>query len=144
VNYDSAPNEKWNSMSAYYPGDEYIDWIGMSIYGVQKAGDDWINISDIFDGAYKNLCEVSKNKPLGIFEFGIIEHERKYEWIKSFFDLLKSGKYDRIKGISYWHSRWDNEDGSVTNMRLDSSPDALKVYNEAVSEKIFQTKLKFY
>jgi len=144
VNYESAPNEDWNSMSAYYPGDDYIDWIGMSIYGVQKTGDDWINISDIFDDAYKNLSAVSKNKPLGIFEFGIIEHERKYEWIKSFFDLLKSGKYDRIKGISYWHSRWDNEDGSVSNMRLDSSPDALKVYKEAVSEKMFQTKLKFY
>jgi hypothetical protein len=143
VNYESTPDEKWNSMSAYYPGDDYIDWIGMSIYGAQKQEDDWINISEIFDAAYKNLSAISDNKPLGVFEFGVIEHERKFDWIKSFFDLLKSRKYDRVKGISYWHSRWDNTDGSVTNMRLDSSPDALRVYKEAISEKYFQSKLKF-
>ena len=143
VNYESTPDEKWNSMKAYYPGDDYIDWIGMSIYGVQKPGDDWINISEIFDGAYKRLSEISDNKPLGVFEFGVIEHERKYDWIKTFFDLLKSGKYNRIKGISYWHSRWDNEDGTVSNMRLDSSPDALKTYKEAISDKYFQSKLIF-
>jgi hypothetical protein len=144
VNYESTPDEKWNSMSAYYPGDDYIDWIGMSIYGAQKSEDDWINVTEIFEDAYKNLSAISKNKPLGVFEFGVIEHERKYDWIKTFFDLLKSEKYNRIKGVSYWHSRWDNGDGSVTNMRLDSSPDALRVYKEAISEKYFQPKIIFY
>lgn len=101
VNYDSSPDEKWNTMSSYYPGDDYIDWIGMSIYGSQKKDDEWINITDIFDGAYKRLIEISKNKPLAVFEFGVIENEKKSEWIKSFFDLIKSEKYNRIKGISY-------------------------------------------
>lgn len=144
VNYDSSPNEKWNTMSAYYPGDDYIDWIGMSIYGAQNKDDEWTDITDVFDEAYKNLSAISKNKPLAIFEFGVVEHPKKSEWIKKFFELIKSEKYNRIKGISYWHSRWENEDGSYSNMRLDSSPDALKVYKESISDIFFKAKIKFH
>jgi hypothetical protein len=142
VNYDSAPNEEWNNMSAYYPGDEYIDWIGMSIYGSQNSKDEWINITDIFDNAYKNLAEISDNKPLAIFEYGVVEHERKAEWIKTFFKLMKSEKYSRIKGISYWHSNWENEDGSFSKMRFDSSPESLNAYRNAIADKFFQAKIK--
>lgn len=143
VHGESAPDESWNSMSAYYPGDDYIDWLGMSIYGVQEKGETLRDVNVLFDDAYKKLSAVSKNKPLALLEFGMIEHERKAEWLKSVFDLLKSGKYNRIKAISYWHSLWDNGDGSVTNMRLDSSPEPLKVYKEEIADKIFQTKIVF-
>jgi hypothetical protein len=142
-NCDSEPNETWNTVSAYYPGDEYIDWIGMSIYGAQNLKDDWINIQDTFDAAYNNLALVSKNKPLAVFEFGVVENKLKAEWIKTFFELIKNKKYSRIKGISYWHSIWDNEDGSYTNMRLDSSPESLKAYKDAISDKFFQNEIKF-
>ena len=27
------PNTPWNQMAGYYPGDDYIDWIGVSAYG---------------------------------------------------------------------------------------------------------------
>ena len=144
VNYDSAPNEEWNNMSAYYPGDEYIDWIGMSIYGAQNSKDEWINISEIFGDAYKALTEISNNKPLAIFEFGVVENERKAEWIKAFFELMKTEKYSRIKGISYWHSNWENEDGSISKLRLDSSPEALNAYRTAIADKFFQAKIKLY
>ena len=142
VNSGSDPDEPWNSVSSYYPGDEYIDWIGMSIYGAQTPKDDWINVNDIFDDAYKRLSEISPNKPLAIFEFGTTENRRKPEWIKTFFELLKSEKYSRIKAVSYWHSRWENEDGSITNMRLDSSPEALEEYTKAISDNFFKAKLK--
>ena len=142
VNYDSEPNEAWNSMSTYYPGDEYIDWIGMSIYGAQTPKDEWINLPDIFDEAYNRLSAVSTNKPLAIFEFGVVENKLKPDWIKTFFDIIRDKKYSRIKGISYWHSRWENEDGSVTNMRLDSSPESLQAYKNAITDKFFQNKIK--
>jgi hypothetical protein len=143
VNYGSAPEEKWNTMSAYYPGDKYIDWIGMSIYGAQKSTDDWIDISEIFDGPYKELSEISKTKPLAIIEFGVIEHPKKPEWIKNFFNTIKSEKYSRIKAISYWHSIWENEDESISNMRLDSSPESLKAYKDEITDKFFKPKIKF-
>lgn len=143
VNYDSYPVEKWNTMSAYYPGDDYIDWIGMSIYGAQRTNDEWIDISETFDKAYKEMSELSKNKPLAVFEFGVVENEKKAEWLKSFFNLVKLNKYNRIKGLSYWHSSWENEDKSVSNMKIDSSPESLKAYRDAISDKFFKPKIKF-
>lgn len=143
INYDSSPNEKWNTMSAYYPGDEYIDWIGLSIYGAQKSNDEWINITGLFDKAYNEMTGISRNKPLAVFEFGVVENDKKPEWIKTFFDLIKSGKYNRIKGISYWHSNWENDDGSTSHMRLDTSPESLNAYKDAIAEKFYQPKIRF-
>ncbi len=36
VNYNDWPNEAWNRFENYYPGDEYIDWLAVSIYGAQQ------------------------------------------------------------------------------------------------------------
>jgi hypothetical protein len=144
VNYGSAPEESWNTMAAYYPGDKYIDWIGMSLYGAQKPTDEWEEITELFDAPYNELAGISPNKPLAIIEFGVVEHPLKPRWIKNFFDIIKSEKYNRIKAVSYWHSIWENEDNTISNLRLDSSPESLKAYKEAISDKFFQPKIKFY
>ena len=34
----SDPQEKWNFFKDYYPGPEYCDWIGISLYGSQFPG----------------------------------------------------------------------------------------------------------
>ena len=144
TNWESSPNVKWNKMSAYYPGDEYIDWIGISIYGGQKPGDEWSNFKENLNEAYSEMTEVSDEKPFAIFEFGTIDDTAKGDkakWIKNVFNKIKSEKYPRIKALSYWHSFWVNEDGSVSNMRLDSSPEALNAYKEAISNSYFTPKV---
>ena len=37
-NADSVPAESWNALSSYYPGDAYVDWVGVDFYGL-KWGD---------------------------------------------------------------------------------------------------------
>lgn len=70
--YDS-PEEDWNTPSNYYPGDEYIDWLGISTYGPQQRGDDYIKPSELLSKALEQLQSVSTNKPFAILEFGITE-----------------------------------------------------------------------
>ena len=37
-----APQEEWNLAAQYYPGPEYCDWLGFSLYGAQfPADDEW-------------------------------------------------------------------------------------------------------
>lgn len=140
VNSVSAPAESWNNMSAYYPGDDYIDWIGVSIYGAQKPGDTYLTFDELLSRSYNELMSVSDNKPLAIFEFGIVEGDSNFskaQWIKNALDVLKEGKYSKIKAISYWHSSWENDDGSYSNMRIDSSPESLQQYKETISDTFF-------
>jgi hypothetical protein len=33
IDIESTPDESWNQFENYYPGDEWINWIGISVYG---------------------------------------------------------------------------------------------------------------
>ncbi len=70
----SVPDEEWNSMQSYYPGDDYIDWIGVSIYGpVNRKDPDKYSFKQIYEHIEGEFRSISPNKPLAIFEFGVGE-----------------------------------------------------------------------
>ncbi|MDI6765980.1 MAG: glycosyl hydrolase [Bacteroidota bacterium] len=140
VNAGSFPAEAWNSMAAYYPGDDYIDWIGVSVYGPQVPGNDWQSFTDILDGAYPELTTISVTKPLAVLEFGAVEQgipEEKAQWVRDALQAIKSNRYPRIKAISYWHSKWRNADRSISNLKIDSSPAVLSAYKETIKDSFF-------
>lgn len=75
VNAISIPDESWNNMKAYYPGDDYIDWIGISIYGpINKNDPDKYSFREILEYVYSEFSSISTNKPLAVFEYGVGEY----------------------------------------------------------------------
>ena len=42
-------------------------------------------------------------------------------------------RYPRIKAALYWHERWQNADGSYSNLRVNSSVESLNAYREGVA-----------
>jgi beta-mannanase len=66
------PEEQWNIPENYYPGDDYIDWLGVSIYGPQENNEDYQEFSEILNDIYPELCSIS-DKPIAILEFAITE-----------------------------------------------------------------------
>ena len=52
VNHESYPDENWNSIENYYPGDNYIDWIGFSLYGAQYYDEEWTRFDDLMGPIY--------------------------------------------------------------------------------------------
>ena len=42
VDVGGSPPKPWNRAARYYPGDAYIDWIGISDYGPLKPGQPWV------------------------------------------------------------------------------------------------------
>lgn len=146
MNGGSSPEAEWNKMNNYYPGDSYIDWIGVSIYGGQVPGEKWEDFSSQIERAYNEISGVSAVKPIAVFEFGVIEDPSagsKAGWIGDALEVLESGKYPRIKALSYWHSSWTNDDGRASNMRLDSSPEVLKTYSTIIASPFFVTVPKY-
>ena len=76
VNSGNFPDESWNSKTAYYPGDEYIDWIGISAYGAlskKEARQNWETFTQVMDTYYPELAAISASKPLAVLEFGVVE-----------------------------------------------------------------------
>ncbi len=72
VNAYSQPQTTWNKISYYYPGDDYIDWIGVSVYGPQENNEEYQEFSEIMDDIYPQLIDLS-DKPIAVLEFAITE-----------------------------------------------------------------------
>jgi hypothetical protein len=68
----SQPDTAWNSMAEYYPGDAWIDWLGLSVYGPQQAGETLQDFNEILADAYPLLSALG-NQPIAVLEWGITE-----------------------------------------------------------------------
>lgn len=136
----TEPNEEWNKPKNYYPGDDYIDWIGISIYGAfHPAENYWDSFDEILEENYKDILEISTKKPFAILELGVTDHHplgEKPKWLKDAFKTILSHKYIKFKAIIYWHENWDN-DGVLTSLRIDSSAETLSTFRELVKNRKF-------
>lgn len=145
LNAFPGPNEDWNKFKYYYPGDEYIDWIGVSIYGPQKWNDPFVKFVDMLDKIYTELCEISKDKPLAILEFGVADYLpniNKAQWIQDALYAVTLPEYNRIKAIGWWNSTWWNDDGTMSAIQIDSSPESLRFYKEGIAQPFFIEQVK--
>jgi len=145
VNGITWPVEPWNTKQNYYPGDDYVDWIGVSVYGSQFPGTGWTEFTDVLDKSYDEVCKLSPDKPLCISEFAVIEDKAKgskADWVKKAYGSIKNNKYPRIKMLCYWSSSWTNADGSFSTTRIDSSPETLEIFRGVFSDPFFLDKAK--
>ncbi len=135
ANNYSYPLDTWNFVPAYYPGSDYVDWLGLSVYGQQFNDEPWAAIPPLLDWPYEELCRLDPKKPVMIAEWatGEFPHSgNKGEWIKEGLDDFRR-HYSRVKAAIYWHERWQNPDGSFSNLHVNSSVEALQAYREGIA-----------
>lgn len=140
TNNYSSPLNTWNFAPSYYPGSDYVDWLGMSVYGQQFKDEPNPDIPSLMDWPYQEMCGLDPDKPVMIAEWATGEFPynvnepglRKPEWIKQGLELFRT-RYPRIKAAVYWHERWQNLDQSYSNLRVNSSPESLKAYRDGVA-----------
>lgn len=145
VNSVGAPDEEWNNIKNYYPGDNYIDWIGISAYGAQRWGESYQRFMDIMKPGYDQLLNLTGDKPIAILELGVADYlpnVNKALWIQSALYTVQQPEFSRIKAIGWWHSTWINHDGTMSAIQIDSSPDALRFYKEAIAQPVFVSEYK--
>jgi hypothetical protein len=131
ANNTSDPDEPWNKMAQYWPGSEYVDWIGLSAYGKQYPGPNWPRAKLVIQGPYAEACALDPEKPVIFAEWGIGEFPHqgsKAEWISEALNAMEH-EMPRLKAAVYWHERWQNQDESVSNLRVHSSRESLHAYS---------------
>ncbi len=134
TNNYSYPLDTWNFAPSYYPGSDYVDWLGLSVYGQQFKDEPWANIPSLVDWPYEEMCRLDPKKPIMIAEWATGEFPHsgpKGEWIKQGLEFFR-GRYPRIKAAIYWHERWQNPDQSYSNLRVNSSVESLNAYRDGV------------
>ena len=134
MNY-SIPQDYWNYVDQYYPGSKYVDWIGLSVYGQQYVDDHWSPFPPLLEWPYTEVCQLDPNKPIMLSEWGCGEFQKygsKAQFVADAFDTMKKD-YPRLKAAIFWHERWQNEDGTDSNLRVNSSPESLEAYRNGVA-----------
>ncbi len=141
----SDPNDKWNMAPNYYPGPDYVDWMGMSLYGSQFPADkEWAPFPPLLDWPYTEIASLDPKKPMMLCEWGCAELPNlgdRAEWIREAFRLMKDPLYHRLKAAVVWHERWQNSDPDnaprYSNLRVNSSAAALEAYQKGVADPYY-------
>lgn len=129
---------QWNNVSNYWPGEEYVDWIGLDGYNFYPQ-DPWGGARPLrdFDNCFRALydsCAVLGDHPMMIAEFGTGEFQHdnfdKAAWITDAFNKIKS-EYPRVKIFT-----WFNINKEL-DWRVNSSPEALKAFQEAMKDPYY-------
>jgi Glycosyl hydrolase family 26 len=124
----------WNWYANYYPGDEYVDYVGMHGFNAPTVfGAQWATFDALFDGdgADRMLSDLAARyptKPIIIGEFATEEGtgSAKAEWIRGAYRRLRS--HPNVVGAV-----WFNMD-KETDWRVDSTPAALAAFREVMAD----------
>ena len=147
-NYQSFPNEAWNQPKYYYPGDAYIDWVGFSLYGAQTLAEEWegLEFSTQLEQYYGSIQGLQTHKPIALLEFGVTDNHpdgNKSVWLDDAFKTILDNPYVDFDAINPWHEDWENEDGTFTHIRLDSSSETEATFRKWINNERFISKLRF-
>lgn len=95
-----------SGLDHYWPGNEYVDYVGLSVYGYQNWEiayyDKALSFSETFKPKYDRV--VKFGKPIMIAELGV-EGDREYEyrWLEELFQQADS--YAALKSVVYFYAK---------------------------------------
>lgn len=126
----SYPDFQWNNAHLYYPGDDYVDWIGLGGYnnGNVQQGDVWREFEEIFKPLYTEYIKYYPDKPFMLTEFGCNEAGGdKAKWIEKAMASLTNNNYPNLK-IATW---FDSQNNAML-YQLDSSEEAFAAFQKGL------------
>lgn len=107
-NAEDCPPAHWNSYISYYPGNDYVQMIGMTGYNTgeyykELYHEKWRTFDEIYKEPYEKYMKVFSKFPFIITEFASSSiGGDKARWISDMFESIK--KYDNIKMALWWSS----------------------------------------
>ncbi|MEL7656221.1 MAG: glycosyl hydrolase, partial [Bacillota bacterium] len=134
-NGKAFPDFKWNDELCYYPGDEYVDVIGMTSYntGTYYEGETWTEFDSVYDSLYEKYID-RYEKPLMITEFSSSSvGGNKEAWVSNMFRHID--RYDRIKVAVWWDGcDWDAEGNIARSYFIDETEGLVQIFRENLAK----------
>lgn len=140
-------SEPEDTIDSYYPGDAYVDWIGVSLYSIYNPvndplgqGLDRTSHVDKLAGIYNTYAS---RKPIFIAEGGISymypeKMQDKTGWavykLKEFYGTLPM-LYPKVKAVFWFNSNYDAS--RVKYYQLSANAALLQAYKDAVSSPYY-------
>jgi endoglucanase len=134
LTWSATGESHWNWYGNYYPGDEYVDYVGMHGFNAPTVFNaPWATFDALFDGAsadrmLSDLLARFPTKPVIIGEFASEEGtgDAKAQWIRAAYARLRS--HPNVVGAVWFHM--DKE----TDWRVDSSAASLQAFRDVQAD----------
>lgn len=140
-----------STIKKFYPGDEYVDWVGVNVYNVAYHNNR-LDLAAAYEDPLKLLDYVyqtyADRKPIMIAEYGVthytITDEREYvemaiaKLTRMYRGLLEY--YPRVKAIYYFdvnNVAYAAQHRQINDYSLTSDPQVLAAYRELVHDPRF-------
>ncbi len=130
-NAASNPDEPWNDFRNYYPGDEYVDWVGIDGYnwGTTEPWSRWQTFAEIVRPVYDAYAD---RKPVMVAETGSTEHGgSKADWLLEARAAVQR-EFPSIAALVYF-----NYDHGGYDWELTSSAAALDAFRSLAADPHF-------
>ena len=126
-------------MQNYWPGAQYVDWVGMS--GYYRTTTEQPTFQNTFGATLAQIRQIAPGKPIVLNEIGATEtggtvsDSQKSQWIDSLFDALADPANRDIIGFAYFSEVATTiVDGARTtnDWRINSRADSLETFSEGL------------
>lgn len=140
-----------STMDDFYPGDEYVDWVGVNIYNVVYHNDNIEDVAvdedplDFLDYVYNHYGDT---KPIQISEYGVTHYtvtdddyhvDFACEKLTRMYSYLEE-LYPRVKAIYYFdvNNLVNAPEGrKINDYSLTSDEEVMATYQELISDDYF-------
>ncbi len=122
-----------SSINYLYPGDVYVDWVGMNGYnnGTAFSGSSWQSFYQVFYQTYVDLQAIT-SKPIMIGEMGSAEKGgNKANWISDMLYAQLVTNFTKVKAVIWFDLNKE------TDWRVDSSTTSLQAFKDAIQEPMY-------
>ncbi|MEM6784857.1 MAG: glycosyl hydrolase [Bacteroidota bacterium] len=101
----ASPTYNGNPLSAWYPGDDYVDWVGISLFGHLYASGLNPEANAVFEFArtHKKPVMIAETSPVGGITPNTIDAWD--DWFVHFFSLVHQ---KNVKAISFINANWSS------------------------------------
>lgn len=125
-------------LRSLYPGDEYVDWVGLSGYYRPPYKDDQTPTFDYTFGRSLDQLRSITSKPIFLAEIGASEvGGSKPAWVADLFDALARPENADIRGFAWFnHTVTSTSRGEVVtnDWRIESRADSLQAFVDGVHD----------
>lgn len=130
VTFVWSPNSEYTgstALSGLYPGDSYVDWVGMDCYNWgTNSGHTWQSFSAVVGTTYSNILALT-SKPMMLTEVSCAETGgTKSTWIQTFLNT-ELASYPAIKGFIWFNNN------NTPDWRIESSSTAQEAFKQSLT-----------
>jgi hypothetical protein len=90
---------------SYYPGDRYVNWIGITGISVAKSQYSYGSLDRLIDRTYRQMFKNHPQKPIMLSSFARTNDSNQSKWLVKAYRSVKNS-FPAIKAVIYFDNTW--------------------------------------